>query len=119
VRFAKSCSGSTTTTFSFEDDDDVDLMSKDDSYSFVSAKEETLNNLMELPDPTGNRILDISSLVDTIQSKCCCQHCCNNDLESFLLFCEEKRKQVNHEAAKRRNSLLKLKHIQQNKSVGS
>jgi hypothetical protein len=118
VRFAKSCSGSTTTTFSFEDDDDVDLMSKDDSYSFVSAKEETLNNLMELPDPTGNRIL-ISSLVDTIQSKCCCQHCCNNDLESFLLFCEEKRKQVNHEAAKRRNSLLKLKHIQQNKSVGS
>jgi hypothetical protein len=86
VKFVKSCSGSTTTTFSFEDDDDVDLMSKDDSYSFVSAKEETLNNLMELPDPTGNRILDISSLVHSIQSKCCCQHCCNNDLESFLII---------------------------------
>jgi len=59
----------------FEDDDDRDLMSKDDSYSFVSDEEDSLNNLTELPILTGNRILDISSLVHSIQSECCCQHC--------------------------------------------
>jgi hypothetical protein len=70
-------------------------------------------------DKAANRIVDLPSILAAIQSAISCSHCIRKQMNSFLLFCEQKRQQVMTIAESKKRYQLSFQYLQCNSNVSN
>ncbi len=60
-------------------------------YGHDESDEENCDSVM---DKTANRIVDLPFIVTAIQSRMSCSLCVMKDMNSFILFCKDKRQEL-------------------------
>jgi hypothetical protein len=68
-------------------------------------------------DKSANRIVDLPSMITAIRSTMSCSQCFFRDMNTFLIFCEDKRTELFRKAKNMKTYPLQLEYIEQNSNV--
>jgi len=88
------------------------------NFFFYYSREESVDKRdVTVVEKSGNWIVDLPSVACSIQSATLCSNCVSKDIDSFLLFCKQKKELMLQASERKRTHRLSLEYIKQNTNV--